>query len=121
MRPERGRKKKLIVAFHFQSANQAAWKCDACRASGLERRRRCGWIELESVTGPDSVVWARGRVAAPRCPTSYITSESIALLEEYYTWKLLRPADCSELPARLVDAIFVLENELTMERDHAEE
>ena len=41
---ERGRKKKLIVAFHFQFSNQAGWKCDACRRSGLERERRCGWL-----------------------------------------------------------------------------
>jgi hypothetical protein len=45
----------------------------------------------------------------------------MALLEEYYVWKVVGRADCYDLPARLVDAIFVLENELRMERDHAQE
>ncbi len=44
MRPDGERKKKLIVAFHFQYANQAAWKCDSCRRGGLELKRRCGFI-----------------------------------------------------------------------------
>ena len=87
----------------------------------MEKKRRCGWIAIETGPAPEPVVWARGRVATPRCPTSYITSESVALLEEYYAWKLLGAAGCDELPARLVEAIFVLENELRTERDHAEE
>ena len=45
-RAERRRKKKLLVAFHFQFSNQAGWECDACRRSGLEIRRRCGWLGL---------------------------------------------------------------------------
>ena len=40
---ERSRKKKLIVAFHFQLGNHSAWNCGPCRKSGLERKRRCGW------------------------------------------------------------------------------
>jgi hypothetical protein len=66
-------------------------------------------------------VWARARVSVSSCPVSYITSESMSLLEEYYVWKVVGQADCYDLPARLVDAIFVLENELRMERDHAQE
>ena len=111
MRVERSRKKKLIVAFHFQLGNKAAWKCDQCRKSGLERKRRCGWLanDLKSTA---SVVWVRGRVSLTTCPTSYITSESIALLEEFHAWKLLGASNVYDLPARLVEAIFVLENEL---------
>ena len=121
MRSDYRRTKKLIVAFHFQFANQAAWKCDTCRANGLERRRRCGWLPAELAPATDPVVWARGRISAPECPRSYVTAESIGLLEEYYVWKLLGRSDCYDLPARLVEAIFVLENEVREERNHAEE
>jgi hypothetical protein len=54
-------------------------------------------------------------VSLATCPTSYITSESIALLEEFHAWKLLGAGAVHELPARLVEAIFVLENELRAE------
>ena len=108
---ERGRKKKLIVAFHFQLGNKAAWNCDKCRKSGLEKKRRCGWLGNEpDATAP--VVWVRGRMALSTCPTSYITSESVALIEEFHAWKLLGASDVYDLPARLVEAIFILENEL---------
>lgn len=111
MRVERSRKKKLIVAFHFQLGNKAAWNCDVCRTSGLERRRRCGWLETDTGSGT-AIVWAGGQVSLTTCPTSYVTSESIALLEEFHAWKLLGMGSCYDLPARLVEAIFVLENEL---------
>jgi hypothetical protein len=106
---ERGRKKKLIVAFHFQLGNHSAWNCGPCRKSGLEKKRRCGW----QAKGDDSqIVWLRGRVSLTTCPTSYITAESIALLEEFHAWKLLGVDNVYDLPARMVEAIFVLENEL---------
>jgi hypothetical protein len=111
---KRGRKKKLIVAFHFQLGHKAAWSCDICRKSGLERKRRCGWL----VNDADSIlpiVWVRGRVSLGTCPTSYITSESIALLEEFHAWKLFGTGSVYDLPARLVEAIFVLEKELRAE------
>jgi len=66
------------------------------------------------------VVWARGKVSTPSCPTSYIAPESIALLEEYHAWKMFGTTDYYRLPARLVQAIIVLENELRMERSDAE-
>jgi hypothetical protein len=108
---ERSRKKKLIVAFHFQLGNHSAWNCGPCRKSGLEKKRRCGWLAKD----PDStspIVWVRGRVSLTTCPTSFITAESIALLEEFHAWKLLGAGRVYDLPARLVEAIFVLENEL---------
>jgi len=39
------------------------------------------------------------------------------LLEEFHAWKLLGAGDVYKLPARLVEAIFVLENELRMENN----
>jgi hypothetical protein len=116
VRIERNRKKKLIVAFHFPLGNKAAWNCDACRKRGLETKRRCGWLGLGDDTDSTApIVWARGRVSLKTCPKSYITSESIALLEEFHAWKLVGGASVYALPARLVEAIFVLENELRME------
>ena len=119
MRPQRGRAKKLIVAFHFQFANQAAWKCDTCRASGLEKKRQCGWLKHEELVS-SAIVWARKQVAVSSCPTSYITPESIAMIEEFHVWKLFGVSDVNRMPARLVEAIFVLENELRSERNDAE-
>ena len=119
MRVNRGRKKKLIVAFHFQLGNKAAWKCDKCRKSGLEKKRRCGWLghEADSIS---PIVWVRGRVSLATCPTSYITAESIALLEEFHVCKLLGAGNVYDLPARLVEAIFILENELRTESNDAQ-
>jgi hypothetical protein len=59
-----------------------------------------------------AIVWARGRTTLDTCPTSYVTPESVALLEEFHAWKLLGTHGFYELPARLVEAIFILENEL---------
>ena len=115
MRAERDGKKKLIVAFHFQLGNRAGWDCDICRKNGLERKRRCGWMEHDKVSTP-GIVWARGRETLTTCPTSYVTSESLALLEEFHAWKLLGAGSMYDLPARLVEAIFVLENELRAEK-----
>ena len=61
------------------------------------------------------VVWGRGLVLTTTCPTSYVTAESIALLEEFYAWKLAGAGNVYDLPARLVEAMFVLENELRAE------
>jgi len=61
------------------------------------------------------VIWARGRVSITSCPTSYITSDSIALLEEFHAWKLFGTADYYKLPARVVHAICILEQELRAE------
>jgi len=70
----------------------------------------------DEVTSP-AVVWARGRTTLCSCPTSYITSESVALLEEFHAWKLLGVGGFYDLPARLVEALFILEKELRAESD----
>jgi hypothetical protein len=89
-----------------------------CRSSGLERKRRCGWLgNIEP--GGLQVIWARGQVAVETCPTSYITSESLALLEEFHAWKLIGAGDVYRLPARTVEAIFILENEVRSEKHNA--
>jgi hypothetical protein len=119
VRVERSRKKKLVVAFHFQLGNHAAWNCDSCRKSGLEKKRRCGWLAKDAdSTLP--IVWVRGRVSLATCPTSYITAESLTLLEEVHAWKLCGTGSVYDLPARLVEAIFVLEQELRMASNDAQ-
>jgi adenosine deaminase len=73
----------------------------------------------ESETGAPAAIWARRQVAVESCPTSYITAESIALLEEFHAWKLVGVSDVYQLPARVVEAIFILENELRSEKHDA--
>lgn len=116
MPSERSRTKKLIVAFHFQHANQAAWTCDSCRQSGLESKRRCGWIEEQSHEAPP-IIWARNGVTADSCPKSLITPQSLAWIEEFFVWKRLGGTVSPEWPARKVEAFCVLEAELAKERN----
>jgi hypothetical protein len=119
MRAERGRKKKLVVAFHFQKSNAAAWKCDVCRSRGLEEKRRCGWLAKRKPEGQP--VWARGGVGIAECPKSFINPESLTWIEEFNVRKLFGFGDVMSLPARAVDAFCTLEREIAMERMHADE
>ena len=114
MRFESRRNKKLIVAFHFQFANQTAWKCDDCRKAGLEKRRQCAWTS-EGEPDRGRVIWGRRHVAATRCPKSIITAESMYLLDEFNLWKRSGARSIHTMPARVVDAILILDNELRAE------
>lgn len=112
MRADGAGTKKLIVAFHFQYANQAAWKCESCRKSGLEAKRGCGL----RADGPGrAVVWARRGTFTTECPRSYVSAQSLAWLEEYHAWRLGGRGSVRELPARLVEALAILDNELRAE------
>ena len=75
---------------------------------------------MTALTAPRAV-WAREHVSTTSCPVSYITSESHTLLEEFYAWKLLGSSDYDRMPARVAEAIFLLENELRTERNNAQE
>ena len=108
------RKKKLVVAFHFRFANQAAWRCDTCRAQGLEVRRRCGWLTRQRE--PEKVIWARRGARTTECPRSYITPESLALMERYQAGRVFGFGDVLTLGARVVDAFSVLELEIAREK-----
>ena len=104
-----GRKKKLIVAFHFQFSNQSGWRCDKCRESGLELKRQCGFIPQASLE--PKVVWARKSVGIFECPTSFVSGQSIALLEEFNLWRLAGKTNLYNRSAKVSEAILVLESE----------
>ena len=114
MRTDGRRKKKLIVAFHFQHSNQAGWKCDSCRQNGLEMKRRCAWLPAALET-PEAVVWARRRVSTDRCPTSVVSAQSLTWIEQFYVWRKLGPSYPGELSAREVEAFLILEREARAE------
>ena len=114
------RKKKLIVAFHFHFANQAAWKCDECRANGLTEKRRCGFL-FGHGDGPAKPVWIRRTAIANQCPKSLITPDSAAWLDEFFAWKLNTSRNMTELPARTADAFLVLDREWRAEVQNANE
>ena len=116
MRADRFRTKKLIVAFHFQFANQAGWKCERCRKDGLELKRRCGWAP-GAQQGLPRVVWARKRWSLTECPKSYITARSLAHIEEFYAWRLTGRRELADLPARRADAFLILENQALEEEN----
>jgi hypothetical protein len=61
------------------------------------------------------VVWAKGDIAVDRCPTWYVTPESLVLIQEFQAWKLVGGAELFALPARMVEAFMILENELRLE------
>lgn len=108
MRSERRRTKKLIVAFQFQFANQAAWNCDDCRKRGLVKTRHCAFAKETPAQRP---VWSRRGVFATQCPKSLITAESLTFIEEFQIWKRFGCSDIRVMNARKVEALSVLENE----------
>ena len=117
MRTDGNRKKKLIVAFHFQYSNQAGWKCGSCRQAGLEMKRRCGWMPAALET-PEKVVWARKRVSTGTCPTSLISAQSLTWIEQFWVWRRLGPSYPGELSAREIEAFLILEKEAQEEVSH---
>jgi hypothetical protein len=110
MRDDRGRTKKLTVAFHFYRTSQAGWRCDQCRRQGLDVRRRCGFL-AEEKRGPRKMVWARARVSSEECPKSLVTLESVGLLEKFFAWKFAGGGSLMEMAAKEADAFLILEGE----------
>jgi hypothetical protein len=91
-----------------------------CRKSGLEKARRCGWLgNIDEPIGPP--VWARKDVALHTCPTSYVTSESQALVEEFLVRRRLGAIDIRDLSAKQVEAFALLEKALTAEINDAQQ
>jgi hypothetical protein len=61
------------------------------------------------------VVWARETVATEVCPKSYISSASMAWLEEFEICKRIGYPNPREMTARQLHAMVVLEQELSLE------
>jgi hypothetical protein len=55
------------------------------------------------------VIWARRGLSLTTCPKSYITAESLALVEEFVVRRRLGAMDLTDLSARQVEAFAVLE------------
>lgn len=104
-----------MVAFHFQFANQAGWKCDACRKSGLEKKRRCRWLGWKEERSGQPV-WGRGEVVVWNCPRSIITGKSQALLDEFLVRRRLGRLETSGMSALQVEAFTTLEGEFCREQ-----
>ena len=68
---------------------------------------------MEEETGRPPV-WARGGVALGTCPKSFITAESITLLEEFAVWRQFGGAG-GTLTARQVDGFAILDQMLAKE------
>jgi hypothetical protein len=113
--PDRGRKKKLIIALHFQKSDPAAWRCDVCRRQGLDVSRRCAWLaNSRPSTKP---IWIGGTVPVYQCPKSLITADSLYWIEGYSQWKFAGH-ELNEIAARDVDAYLLIEQESQREKEN---
>ena len=120
MRSEPGRKKKLIVAFHFLRSEQAGWTCEQCRRQGLERKRRCGFLSSPE-QGPERLVWMRGNVTAQECPKSLVTPESVERVERFFAFKHFGAGPVGDVGARDADAFLILEQEWKTEQANGQQ
>jgi len=69
-------------------------------------------------TGRGRPVWARADVAIETCPKSFITAESIGLVEEFLVRRRLGGMNFENLTARQVEAFVILEKALEKEMKH---
>ena len=120
MRAKSGRKKKLIVAFHFLRSEQAGWTCEQCRRQGLEKKRRCGFLP-EAERAPEGLVWIRGNAAAVECPKSLVTPQSIERVERFFARKHFGAGPPDDVGARDADAFLALEQEWQKEQTNGQQ
>ena len=90
-----------------------------CRKTGLESKRRCGWLPVPK-DPPSHPVWVRGPVSASSCPKSLITAESESLVEEYLVRRLLGRVRLDELDARQAEAFLILEKQIQAEKTNGQ-
>ena len=60
-------------------------------------------------------MWARKGASLTTCPKSYVTADSLALVEEFLVRRRLGGTSFAELSARQVEAFSILANELSAE------
>jgi hypothetical protein len=57
-------------------------------------------------------------VSLTTCPKSYITGDSITLVEEYFVRRRVGRPNLEEMAARTADAFLILEEAVEMEMKH---
>jgi hypothetical protein len=78
-------------------------------------KRGCGWLGLPvRQTGPP--VWVRKHLTLQTCPRSYISGDSLTLVEEFLVRRKLGGLNPEFLNARQVEAFLVLESALASEQ-----
>ena len=90
-----------------------------CRKTGLESKRRCGWLPALK-DPPAHPVWARGQVTTASCPKSLITAESQSLVEEYLVRRRMGGVRLDDLAARQAEAFLILEKEIQAEKTNGQ-
>ena len=65
--------------------------------------------------GEPRIVWGRGQVHVDECPKSYVTGDSISLLEEFFVLQALGTKVSATAPARTVDAFLILREQVDKE------
>jgi hypothetical protein len=60
-------------------------------------------------------VWGRKHVVVSACPKSFVSSESVAFVEDFSFRRRFGQIDPAHLTARQADAFMVLESELAQE------
>ena len=116
MRPDGARKKKLVVAFHFQLSKPSGWNCDTCRKAGLELKRRCGWLTLPPPEN-NRPIWTRQGAFTLSCPKSELSMDSLTQIEAYCVAKLTGVPPAEPVTAREVDAFLILDRLVRQERE----
>lgn len=69
----------------------------------------------EAERGERRIVWGRKQTQSEECPKSFVTGESLALVEEFFVRRRLGIADSIEMEARKVDAFLILRDEMERE------
>lgn len=64
------------------------------------------------------MVWTRRQVATDMCPKSLVTAQSLGWIEEFLVWKRLGISLPFDLGARQAEAFVILEEQLSLERQH---
>jgi hypothetical protein len=90
-----------------------------CRRTGLERKRRCGWLGVPENQRAHPV-WARGHVSTSMCPKSMISAESESVVEEYFVRRRMGSIRLDDLSARQAEAFLILEREIQTEKTNVQ-
>jgi hypothetical protein len=65
--------------------------------------------------GEARIVWGRKQAQSEECPKSFVTGDSLALVEEFFVRRRLGIEHLIDLEARKVDAFLILRDEMERE------